>query len=287
MSRRHEIDPLWWRRFYVAWLAFAAVYGSIQATNTLMELARLRVDVPLWLPFVCEYTGVYALVMLLPVIRWFDGLYPIRRDSWHYAVPAHLLMTVPFALVHSALFVAARKVIFPVFDATYTFGDLGFELVYEYRKIALGYGLALFSLYAFRHYVQLHRLLEMPEAAAEPSVPRPVQRFLARRGNRDVIVNAGDIRYVEAAGNYVVLHTAEGALRLRETISNMTLKLAPADFARIHRSHIVNLDAIKEIQPWFHGDQRLVLHDGTMLNLSRRYRDELTSRTSVAATAGT
>ena len=74
-----------------------------------------------------------------------------------------------------------------------------------------------------------------------------------------------DIAWVEAAGNYVVLHTAVGELKLRETLSAMERELEPWDFVRVHRSHLVNLDAVREVQPWFHGDQRLVLTDGTEL----------------------
>jgi hypothetical protein len=272
-------------------VGFALIDGGIQASSVLMEYARLGIPLPPWQPVVNEYTGVFALVALLPVIRWYDGRFPIRRDTWHTALPAHLLMTIPFALVHSALFVAVRKLIFPLFGGSYTFGDLGFELLYEYRKISLGYGLAVLSLYAFRHYVLLRRLLDMPDAAPEPATAQDApavaatQRFLARHAHRDVIVNAVDIRYVEAAGNYVILHTPKGQLKLRETISNMERELGVRDFVRVHRSYLVNLDAVKEIQPWFHGDQRLVLSDGTFLNLSRRYRDGLKLRTAPTPSA--
>lgn len=285
---QENIEPRWWRRFYLGWVLFALVNGAIQASSVLMEHARLGIPVPAWQPIVNEYTGVFALVALLPLIRWYDGHFPLRRDTWQMSLPAHLLMTIPFALVHSALFVSVRKLIFPLFGDSYTFGDLGFELLYEYRKITLGYGLAVLSLYGFRHYVMLRRLLDMPDAAPDRVAPQDppavagTQRFLAHRGPREVIVNAADIRYVEAAGNYVVLHTPRGELKLRETISNMERELAPRDFVRVHRSYLVNLDAVKEIQPWFHGDQRIVLNDGTFLNLSRRYRDALRLRTAPA-----
>lgn len=287
---QHNIEPYWWRRFYAAWVAFALINGAIEASSVLMEGARLGSDRAAWQVFVNEYSGIFALVALLPVIRWFDGHFPLRRESWHVAVPAHLVMTVPFTLVLVSLFVAVRKLVFPLFGEVYTFGDLGFELAYEYRKTTLGYGVGLLSLYAFRHYVMLRRLLDMPEAAAEtvrdahrPAAVSP-QRFLGQRDHREVIVNATDVWYVEAAGNYVILHTPEGELKLRETLSTLERELRDRDFVRVHRSYLVNLDAIREIQPWFHGDQRIVLKDGTFLNLSRRYRDAVRQRTVSAAT---
>jgi hypothetical protein len=288
------IEARWWRRFYAAVVVFALAYGLVEASSILMEADRDGVAVPLWFPLVNEVSGTLMLCALLPLIRWFDGLFPIRGDTWPVAVPAHVAFSFPLALIHIALFVAVRKLVYPVFDAEYVIGDIGFGLLYEYRKSAVGYVIVLIALYGFRHYVQLRRLLDMPDAhqRAEPvtdapleSAPTtpadavsPARRFLARRGDRDVIVNVSDIAWVEAAGNYVVLHTAVGELKLRETLSAMERELRPWDFVRVHRSHLVNLDAVKEVQPWFHGDRRLVLMDGTLLNLSRRYRDNLRRR---------
>ena len=292
------IEARWWRRFYAAVAAFALLYGLVEASSILMEAARDGVAVPLWFPLVNELSGTLMLAALLPLIRWFDGLFPIRSDTWAVSVPAHVLFSMPLALIHIALFVAVRKLVYPAFGAEYVIGDLGFGLLYEYRKSAIGYVIVLMALYGFRHYVQLRRLLDMPDAhqRAVPAADPPAEsnrappaggpsdalshprRFLARRGARDVIVNVSDIAWVEAAGNYVVLHTAVGELKLRETLSAMERELEPWDFVRVHRSHLVNLDAVKEVQPWFHGDQRLVLTDGTLLNLSRRYRDNLRRR---------
>lgn len=296
MPAPDPIEARWWRRFYAAVVAFAVVYGLVEASSILMEAGQDGVSVPLWFPLVNEVSGTVMLAALLPLIRWFDGLFPIRGDSWPVSVPAHALFSFPLALIHIALFVAVRKLVYPLFDAEYVIGDIGFGLLYEYRKSAVGYVIVLVALYGFRHYVQLRRLLDMPDAhqratpdAEEPAGPPPAapppadsvthpRRFLARRGARDVIVNVSDIAWVEAAGNYVVLHTAVGELKLRETLSAMERELEPWDFVRVHRSHLVNLDAVREVQPWFHGDQRLVLTDGTLLNLSRRYRDNLRRR---------
>ncbi|HEX7029189.1 MAG TPA: LytTR family DNA-binding domain-containing protein [Gammaproteobacteria bacterium] len=273
-----RIGQDWWRRFYVGWAVFLLLLGTINATTVIMENVRGHDAIPLWIPIVNEYTGVAMLGLLIPLAAWFDARYPFRRDTWQYALPAHLLFTLPFALLHTSGFVLMRKLIYPLFGGNYVFGDIGFELLYEYRKITLGYILIAVSLYAFRHYVLLRRLLDMPEADNASETAVPAQRFLARRNHREVIVNAADIDYAEAAGNYVILHTREGELKLRETMDNMERQLDPAQFARVHRSYIVNLDAVKEIQPWFHGDQRLVLHDDTLLNLSRRYRDHVRQR---------
>lgn len=271
-----DISRHWWRRFYVGWALFLVFLWLVQATNGLMEDWRDGEAIPLWRPFLTEFTGVLPILVLIPLIAWFDRLYPFRRDVCPRALLAHALATLPVAVIHVSLMVGLRKLVFPLFGAQYEFGPLLFEFVYEYRKITLGYILIVLSLYGFRHYVMLRRLIDMPEADAGQENERgPTARFLARRHNRELVVSADDIRRIEAAGNYVVLHTPQGELKLRETMDGMEKRLDPERFVRVHRSHIVNLDAVQEIQPWFHGDQRVVLRDGSVLNLSRRYRDRL------------
>lgn len=104
--------------------------------------------------------------------------------------------------------------------------------------------------------------------------PHP-DRFLARLQDRQILVRARDIQWVEAEDNYVRLHTAAGSSLLRQTLDHFLSRLDPRNFRRIHRSAIVNLDCVKEIQPWFSGDALVFLKDGTRLTLSRTYRGQL------------
>jgi two-component system LytT family response regulator len=67
------------------------------------------------------------------------------------------------------------------------------------------------------------------------------------------------------------VHARRGAYALRATLDSLEARLDPAAFARVHRSHVVNIDEIAEVHPWFHGDQKLVLRDGTEIGWSRRY----------------
>jgi hypothetical protein len=164
MSRIENIGARWWRSFYGTCVLVALLFGLIEASSVLMERARDGVAGVWWEPLVNETTGPLALVALLPLIRWFDGLFPIRGDSWGLGLIAHVLFSVPVALIHVASFVAARTLLYPLFGGDYQLGELGFELIYEYRKSAVGYAVLLFALYSFRHYVQLRRLLDMPDA---------------------------------------------------------------------------------------------------------------------------
>lgn len=117
------------------------------------------------------------------------------------------------------------------------------------------------------------RLVAMVRALrTEPA--EPADRIVVRSGGRVVFVRIDEIDWVDAAGNYVQLHVRGDAYLLRETMSAMEARLERSRFARIHRSHLVNTDRIKELQPGT-GEHAVVLHDGTRLTLSRGYRDSL------------
>jgi two-component system LytT family response regulator len=100
-------------------------------------------------------------------------------------------------------------------------------------------------------------------------------RLMVKSGGRIVFVRVADIDWIEAAGNYMHLHVGKDDHLLRESMTALQKKLDPARFVRIHRSTIVNLDRIREIQPMFNGDFVVMLLDGKELPLSRNYRENL------------
>ena len=102
-----------------------------------------------------------------------------------------------------------------------------------------------------------------------------LERLVIKAGGRIYFLETGEIDWIEAEGNYVSVHSAKKSHMLRETISSLESQLDPKKFVRIHRSAIVRLDFIQELQPWFHGEYRVILQDGTQLTLSRNYRDKL------------
>lgn len=104
--------------------------------------------------------------------------------------------------------------------------------------------------------------------------PKHLSRIAIRTDGRVFFVKAEEVDWIGAEGNYVSLHMGKESYLLRETISNMESQMDPARFLRIHRSTIVNIDRVKELQPWFHGEYRVLLRDGTQLVLSRSYREK-------------
>ena len=94
-------------------------------------------------------------------------------------------------------------------------------------------------------------------------------------------VKTTEIDWIEADRNYVRLHVGKAAHTIRERISHLEETLDPRLFARIHRSTIVNLNRVREMQQWFSGDYVVILEDGTRLRLSRHYRDRVEKQVGV------
>ncbi len=102
-----------------------------------------------------------------------------------------------------------------------------------------------------------------------------LEKLIIRDGGRVFFLRTDEIDWIEAAGNYVRMHTGKEEYLYRETMAKLEAHLNPDRFARIHRSTIVNVERIKELQPWFRGDYVIVLRDNQKLTLSRTYRGRL------------
>ena len=104
---------------------------------------------------------------------------------------------------------------------------------------------------------------------------KAVQKLAIKSAGRVTFVKVEDIDWVEAADNYVNVHSGPAEHLLRETMTSLSSRLPGEKFVRINRSCIVNLDRVKELQPMFHGEYTVILNDGTKLTLSRNYRSSL------------
>ena len=110
---------------------------------------------------------------------------------------------------------------------------------------------------------------------------RHASRILVKQDGRMFLVKTAEIDWIEADRNYVRLHVGQTAHVIRERISHLEETLDPRMFARIHRSTIVNLNRVREMQQWFSGDYVVILEDGTRLRLSRHYRDRVEKQVGV------
>src|SRR5262245_39378545 len=116
---------------------------------------------------------------------------------------------------------------------------------------------------------RLHALLD------DLTPRRGAGRIAVKSLGRVYLIPTEDIDWLEAAGNYIRIHVGAQTHLLRETMNRLEDRLDPARFVRIHRSTIVNVDRIRELQRWFHGDYPVPLRDGTQLTMSRSHRRKL------------
>ena len=117
--------------------------------------------------------------------------------------------------------------------------------------------------------------------AAAPALP--ALRLMVKTAGRINFLRTEEIDYVEADRDYVRIHNGGRKHLLREKISRLEQQLPADRFLRIHRSTIVNIDRIKEMQPLCYGEYSVILHDGTRLTLSRSFRERVFSRLVTAA----
>jgi two-component system LytT family response regulator len=103
----------------------------------------------------------------------------------------------------------------------------------------------------------------------------PVERFVVRSSGRIHFVDVAEVDWVEAAGDYVRLHTGERSHLMRQTMKELEDSLDPDVFVRIHRSTIVRIGFVKEIRTTGTGQYVVLLEDGTRRNLSRSGRRRL------------
>jgi two-component system, LytTR family, response regulator len=105
--------------------------------------------------------------------------------------------------------------------------------------------------------------------------PRTGDYLAIRNADRITLLRTDEIDWIEAADNYVEIHTGKHVHLMRETLTNLEQRLQSHQFVRVHRSKLVHADHIKEMHPLLHGEYELVLRDGTRVTSSRHYRDVL------------
>jgi two-component system LytT family response regulator len=112
-------------------------------------------------------------------------------------------------------------------------------------------------------------------ASTDPARPTYLRQILVRSLQKIELVEVSQVDWLQADGDYVRLYTGKTARLHRATLATLEQHLDPTVFVRIHRSTIVRTSRIRELEPYFHGEYVVVLHDGTRLKLSRTYRARL------------
>ena len=272
------------------WVVVMAVQAAISTAVAVIDVRQSGREIATWQPVAWELTSHFALLVLVPAVVAFERRFPLSRSAWRRNLGWHVFGSVVFSLLHVALMVGLRQLIYVWAGGRYNFGDWLSTWPYEYLKDARTYALILVALWSYRLFMlRLQgeaRVLDPPEGAPEPEPvakpspdtsgppPRP-DRFLVRKLRREFLIAAADIDWLQAQGNYVGLRVNGHDYLLRATLTEFLAQLDPARFVRVHRSYAANLDRIAEIEPLDGGEARLHMRDGTHIPCSRRYRPVL------------
>lgn len=253
--------------------------------NTVFNSMVARIDnarTAAWEPWVWEWSSSILILALIPAVLVVERRWPFRFDTWRRSLPWHLLASVPFSLIHVSGMTVLRKLAYAVVGEHYDAGawlpNFGYEYLKDFRTYFLIIALICLSRLWLMRWQGEARLLVAPEEGppVEP-VDRP-DRFLVRKLSKEFLINASEIEWLQASGNYVNLHVRGRDYPLRATMAGIEERLDPARFVRVHRGYFINLDYLTEIEPLESGDARLQMRDGARIACSRRYRVALRER---------
>jgi hypothetical protein len=229
-----------------------------------------------------EAASHIMVAALLPAIYWLHRRFPIGASPRNVLIRnilIHALAIVPFSVTRTVGMTGLRLLWFVgLMGERYSFPLTADRLFYEFSKDIVNYAMLSAAVVALR-YILERKPSSAP--ALPPTLPSTLpataaalpERFAVRkRGGNEVVVEVADIDWIEAAGNYAVLHVGGDTFEIRSSLSKLEAELDPKRFVRVHKSHMVNIERVTEVTPWISGDWRIRLQDGAEVNLSRRYR---------------
>lgn len=255
-------------RWVVAVWATVLVVSCLASSYVgLADEARRGRTVPFAAVFATEATSYLVIAALIPAIYWMQRRFPVTE-------PRNLLMhaaaLVPFSLAHTLGMAALRYLWFAaVLGEPFSFPLTPDRFAYEFSKDIIAYTTMNIGVMALDY---IRQRLEKRARPAAPSGARPERFAVRKRGGSEIVVEVADIDWVEASGNYAILHVGGEIFEIRSSLAKLEAELDPNRFVRVHKSHIVNIGRVAEVTPWVSGDWRIRLQDGAELNLSRRYR---------------
>jgi hypothetical protein len=258
-------------RLAAVWAVLLTISMFAQTYVYIADEARRGITIGFARALIIQGTSHLVIAALLPVLYWLQRRWPANGGLRNILILA--VLVVPFSLVHTLGMAALRLLWFSgIMGEAYKFPLTFDRFAYEFAKDVVSYGMLNVGV------VVLGRVFRSPpapaavpvEAAPAGSIP---ERFAVRqRGGREVMVEVADIDWVEASGNYAILHVGGDTFEIRSSLSKLEGELDPKRFVRVHKSYVVNVARIAEVTPWVSGDWRIRLQDGAEVNLSRRYR---------------
>lgn len=225
----------------------------------------------------------WGWVLLVPPILLLVMRLPIVAQGWLRSIALYLAAGLVLTAAHLLAVAAVEQALDRV-----TPGEAFSETLHNVARKRAAVGMLTFALIVLLgHATLFHRRWREGERRREielvPAEGGSPPRFAVRKRSGTLLVEAADILWVEAAGNYVLLHVAGAEHMMRATLEEMCVRLG-SGFVRISRSNLVNLDEIASLGDRSQqGDMTVTLRSGDRLRLTRTYRSALLDRLPAAA----
>lgn len=251
-----------------AWIALVAVLWGSDLVAKYLASRQSGIEPDTFRLVSEQVTSAVAVLIMVPLLVQWLKLFPLSLEKWPRTVIGHTTGSIFFAFGHFVLMVALRIPWYALNDRNFIWREpFVNNLIVEYQKdikIYIGF-VVLIS--AYQYYRRRGSGHSQPYS----------DRLIVQSGTGNVVLRLDDIDYLEAARNYVAVHSGGREYITRDTMTNLTQRLSAGPFERTHRSFIVNVDKVSEIRTVDAG-QRIILVNGEDVPLSRSYRDEFTRK---------
>ncbi|MFT5573514.1 MAG: hypothetical protein ACI9FR_002449 [Cryomorphaceae bacterium] len=255
--------------------------ASVQATTQIMDDLRANAEPSfyLWEPFVWEFSSLVLWLLLVPAIIYIVNSRFIGWDRIGRTLLVFGASSFVISVLHVAGMVLIRKAAYLSQEMNYQFGNVVYEFFYEYRKDLMTFVVIIAAIQSYRFISSRIRgeanLISNGEGDVQAT---KIDRILVKKLGKEFIVKIADVEWLEACGNYVNLHAKGRIYPTRNTLGDLLDEISDKGFCRTHRSFAVNLDAVESIETLSSGSSEITLKNGEVINLSRRYHDELKQR---------
>jgi len=260
------------------WFGFWTLLGLVASAQLHLANQRFAAHPSSWWQALAGGLSAWYLWGLLSlIVAWLGRRFRVDRANFGRHFFIHLGASLDLALLQLVVAVGVQDLLHAAAGEPFAFAQKlvdNFTLFYHWNV------LIYWAILAVVHARDYHRDLEERRAALagleRRIAARPVtERLLVESDGRSFFVRTADVDWIEAAKNYVRLHAGDRTHTVRMTLVALEARLDPGRFRRISRSALVNLDRVREVQPWFHGDAIVILDGGARVGLSRRYRNNL------------
>lgn len=245
---------------------------------------RSRAGMPEFPPVLLWQLAVWApWILLAPAVRGLSVQFPIHRLRVPGWLAFHATASLLAAAAHLLWYFLVSDAISPYHGLPGTkYGAYAWFFIFWYLLDLVLY----WTILAFargdvlaRETGELgRRIAELEEILADVRPPDSPQAFAVRKNGRRHVIQAEDVRWIEAQDYFAALHTAAGTFLLRESLATLARRLDGTRFVRIHRSTIANLQFVRGLETDAGGTWFVTLADGTRRRVSRAGRRQLRER---------